>query len=114
LPAQRVAKVGMRCIEAVGLGLHVAGELVRRSAHAFPPLPAAASSARFTATPASLILYPFWLSGRALLTAAAPAAAAVFSSIALPVMASAASSETQGTGATAPKTMRADFTVRPF
>src|SRR5437588_11988185 len=107
-PAQSRAKVGMSGTEALALGL---GD------HAAPPVfnvrtsgivwPAARSSARFTAIDASLTLYPFWLSGRALLTAAAPAALAVCSSIDLPAIAWAASSDTQGTGATAPITMRA-------
>src|ERR1041385_8127933 len=75
LPAQRRAQVRMRRIESLPLRLRN---------HSTPPafpvctsgmgFPAPASRARVTAIEVSLILYPFWLKARALLTEAAPAA----------------------------------------
>src|SRR5512143_950623 len=74
---------------------------------------AAKSSARATATLASWTLYLLRDIGFAFATAACPAAAALRASTVLPVIARAASSETQGTGATWPSTIRADSTLPP-
>src|ERR1035441_475909 len=74
----------------------------------------ALSSARLTATLASVTLYAFWVSGRASATAALPAASAVASVTCLPASERAAAAESHGAGATWPSTIFADFTVRPF
>src|SRR5262249_19954004 len=74
---------------------------------------AALSSARLTATRASLILCLLWPRLLAFWTAAAPAASAVSSVMALPVMAWLASFEIHGIGATWLMTMRADCTLSP-
>src|SRR5512146_871495 len=87
--------------------------MIRHPHHQAPPL-AAFSSARFTATFASVILYLFLPRLLACATDALAAAIAVSSLSGLPTSASAASFETHGMGATWPITTRADFTVSPF
>src|SRR5262249_41227649 len=80
--------------------------------HAAPP--AAARTARFTATRASWIfcwLLPRLRDAETAASAAAPAVAWV---TALPAKGCAPSFETQGIGATCPSTMRALLTVLPF
>src|SRR5262249_29666781 len=100
-PAQRRAEVRMINVETLSFV----------DDHASPF--AALSSARFTATRASLILCLLRPRLLAFWTAAAPAASAVSSVTALPVIAWLASLEIHGMGATWLMTMRADCTLSP-
>ena len=76
--------------------------------------PAARMTARFTAVLATCTLYALPLIGFAARTAASPATAAVSALSVFQTSARSASSERQGTGATAPSTTRAERTVLPF
>src|SRR5690242_2670534 len=84
LPAQRRAEVGMIGVETFSLRSHAAPPFSDSPRRSGTRCPAAARMARFTATPASLILNPLWLSARALDTEAAAAALAVCSLTGLP------------------------------
>src|SRR5215467_14763229 len=102
LPPHTFTQFRVGSIKPFGLGDHLA-----------PPR-AAWRTARFTATLASCILYPFRLRPFAPRTAASPAAFAVSSLIALPARACPAASAIQGTGATCPITIFAVLTSLPF
>src|SRR5205807_6410696 len=92
--------------------IRMTGVKARFTNHAAPP-DTAFMMALVTATRASFTLYAFWLSGLALAKAASAAFCAVSLSIGFPAKARSASGECHGTGATYPKTTRADSTFGP-
>src|SRR5579864_3237904 len=99
-PAQRRTQVRMSGVET------------RFPNHAAPP-DAAFIMALATATRASFTLYALWLSGLALARAASAAFCAVSLLTGFPARTRSASGEGHGTGATYPKTTRADSTLEP-